>query len=153
MITLYNLELNDIKLPVLIKEKEIEYKSKPLSQPDRIVELCNKALHLNQLAEEHVIALAVDTKCNALGLFRVSHGCVDSALCNPREIFIRALLVGASRVVVVHNHPSGNCEPSFEDMETKRRIEEAGNLIGIKMDDFIIIGGNSFYSFYENEMM
>lgn len=150
----YRLELDAERHPVLIKEnEEVIYGAEPLTEPTKIVELCNKMMHLKFLAEETVIMIAVDTRGHIHGIFIVSHGTVDTAMCNPREIYIRALLVGASGIFIVHNHPSGDCRPSNCDLECAKTIEKTGKMIGIRLTDFIIIGETSFYSAKEDKII
>lgn len=149
----YRLELDAERHPTLVKEKEVSYYDEPITEPAYIVELCDKMVRLRFLAEENVIMVAVDTKGYVLGIFRVSQGTVDMATCNPREIFIRALLVGASRIFLVHNHPSGDCTPSKYDIECAKKLSEVGNIMGIKLNDFIIVGKDSFYSAKCNEIV
>ena len=153
--TIYGLELDTKKHPTLVKENEVSYKNddKPITEPAYIVELCDKLIRLRFLAEENVMLVAVDTKGYVLGIFRVSQGSVDVAICNPREIFIRALLVGASRIFLIHNHPSGDCTPSHYDIECAKKIAEIGNMIGIKLNDFIIVGKDSFFSANSNKIV
>lgn len=81
----------------------------------------------------------------------MNQGTVDTAMCNPREIFIWSLLVGASGIFIVHNHPSGDCHPSSCDLECATTIEKTGKMIGIRLTDFIIIGETSFYSAKEDK--
>lgn len=142
----YRLELDAERHPILVRENETRYGAGPLTGPAKIVELCNKMLHLKFLAEENIVMIAVDTRGYILGIFRVSQGTVDSTMCNPREIFIRALLVGASGIFVVHNHPSGDCSPSKCDLDCANTIEKIGKLIGIRLTDFLIVGKSAFYS-------
>ena len=72
---------------------------------------------------------------------------------NPREVFMRALLIGASSIVLCHNHPSGDPEPSRQDMEMTKRFKESGELLGLPVMDHIIIGGSDYYSFMENGLL
>lgn len=146
----YRLELDAERHPTLVKESEVLSYDKPITEPAYIVELCDKLIRLRFLAEENVIMVAVDTKGYILGIFRVSQGTVNMATCNPREIFIRALLVGASRIFLVHNHPSGDCTPSKYDIVCAKKIAEIGNIIGIKLNDFLIVGKDSFYNAKSN---
>ena len=96
--------------------------------------------HLNIMAEEYayVIALATDGAC--LGIFQISHGTVNASLVSPREIFIRCLLIGATNIIFIHNHPSGNPKESLEDRNITKKLKDAGLIIGIKLIDSIIIG-------------
>ena len=93
--------------------------------------------------------IALDSKQKPLGVFEISHGIVNMTICNPREIFIKALLCGASGIVIAHNHPSGDTTPLKEDIESYNCLKEAGRLIGINVLDSIIVG-DSYYSFMEN---
>lgn len=90
--------------------------------------------------------IAFNTKMKPLGVFEVSHGTVNGTCCQPRELFIRALLCGATSIVWAHNHPSGECEPSKEDMAMTKRILDAGEIIGVKCLDHIIIGKDTYLS-------
>lgn len=142
----YRLELDELRHPVLIKEQDTNYDVEPFTQPEKIVALCDEMMRLRYLAEENMIMVAVDTQNAVLGIFKVSQGIVDMTICNPREIFIRAFLVGAGGIFLVHNHPSGSCKPSKLDLQCAKRIEEVGKLIGIRLVDFIVVGKESFYS-------
>lgn len=149
-ITKYRTELNDNKHNVLVKEKAFNYQCNNLSSPESIAELLNECFRLNKMAEEYLYMIALDTKCHPLGVFEVSHGTVDSSLVSPREVFIRAILCGATHIILSHNHPSGVVTPSKEDREVYKRIKESGKLIGIELLDNIIIG-DGYYSFLEHE--
>lgn len=149
----YRLELDSNRHPVLINENEVKYSVEPIDEPSKIVELCNKMVRLRYLAEEHLVLIAVDTRGYILGLFKVSQGTVNSSMCNPREIYVRALMVGASAIFLLHNHPSGDCTPSKYDIECAKKLSEVGNIMGIKLNDFIIVGKDSFFSAKSNEIV
>ena len=121
-----------------------------MKSPCAIAEMMNAMYGLSRQAEEHIYMLALNTKCGLLGVFELAHGTVDSALCEPREIFIRALLCGASSVVLVHNHPSQDVNPSKVDCAVSKRIREAGGLVGVELTDHIIVG-DGYYSFMERK--
>ena len=72
---------------------------------------------------------------------------------HPREVFREAIKENASSIVICHNHPSGNCAPSDEDIETTKYLIEASNLIGIPILDHIIFDCDSYYSFLEHEFL
>ena len=84
--------------------------------------------------------ISLDYKCHPLGFFEVSHGTVNSSIVDPRSVFIRALLSGATSIILCHNHPSGDCTPSKEDVLLTKRIKEGGELLGIELLDHVIIG-------------
>lgn len=75
---------------------------------------------------------------------------IGISICNPREIFIRLLLCGASTFVMIHNHPSGDTNPSKADRMVAQKLKEAGDLLGITMIDSIIIGYHYYLSMKEN---
>lgn len=77
-------------------------------------------------------------------------GTLNYSLVHPREVFKEAFLVGASAIICVHNHPSGNIKPSVQDIEITNNLVELGIIHGIKVLDHVIIGEYSYYSFLEN---
>ena len=77
-------------------------------------------------------------------------GTINQATTHTREIFKEAYLVSASSIVCLHNHPSNDVTPSKEDILFTDRLMKVGNMHGIKLVDHIIVGDNSFYSFYEH---
>ena len=100
--------------------------------------------------------VALTTALEPIGVFEVSHGTVSLTACTPRELLIRACLCGAARIAVAHNHPSGNTRPSPEDRRACRRLQEACGVVGIGLDDFIIIGDlaeGGFFSFAEQDLL
>ena len=81
----------------------------------------------------------------------VSVGSLTASIVHPREAFKAAILANAAAVIVSHNHPSGSVEPSPEDIELSRRLREAGELLGIRVLDSIVLGeGTSMYSFVDS---
>lgn len=79
-------------------------------------------------------------------------GTINYSIVHPREIFKEAYLVGAVSIIIVHNHPTGDVRPSQQDIETTKKIIEVGNLLGIKLDDHVIVSQNNYYSFFENAL-
>ena len=78
-------------------------------------------------------------------------GTNNQSLVHPRDIFKEAILSNASKIICIHNHPSGNALPSKEDERVTVRLKESGELMGIPLLDHVILGSNSYYSFKENE--
>lgn len=93
--------------------------------------------------------LLLNTRARLISESNISTGTVDMALISPRELFIEAFQKGASYIILLHNHPSGDPAPSNEDVRITRRVREAGALIGIELLDHIIIGDNCFTSMKE----
>lgn len=148
-IVMYRMEMDDDRRNILKQEKEFEYlQADSFDNAGILVEMLNKMFCLDRQSEEYVYMIALNAANRILGIFEISHGTVNTALCNPREILIRALLCGAVNIILAHNHPSGVTKPSNEDIAVYRRIKKAGEAIGIGLLDNIIIG-DSYYSFEE----
>lgn len=122
------------------------------NSPQIVYKLMRDYVKLVELAEEEIYVIAMNTKSRVLGLFMVSHGTVNATVSSPREIFHRALLIGAVNIILVHNHPSLDTIPSADDEMVTIKIKEAGNLLGIKLLDHIIVG-NGYYSFREHNKL
>lgn len=148
----YNTYLDATKLPVLEVEKTYEFEGNTLKNPREITEMFKTVFKLHKRTEEYVYMLATDTRCHLIGLFEISHGTVDASLLSLREIYMRALLCGATGIVIIHNHPSGVTTPSEDDIQITNRIVEAGIIMGITVLDSIIIG-DDFYSFQEHDCL
>ena len=154
-LTSYNVKINrETNRTELIKEKAINYSTcKKMQSPKLIVDALNSFLDLQNMAEEYVYLLTLNTKSDITGIFEISHGTVSNCIVTPREIFNRALMIGATGIILVHNHPSGYPEPSYEDLCITRRIKQAGELIGIELLDHIIIGENNFISLHKEKIL
>jgi DNA repair protein RadC len=132
----------DNQLTELVKDKATNYAipNNKLSSPQEIAKMMVDLYQLDIQAEEYVYMVAFNNKMYPVGVFEISHGTVNASLLSPREIFMRALLVGAVNIVLVHNHPTGDVTPSREDILSTERIAEVGKMLGIKLIDHIIIG-------------
>jgi DNA repair protein RadC len=84
-----------------------------------------------------------------IGFEVVTEGLLNSSLVHPREVFRGAIVATSAAILIAHNHPSGNSEPSAEDIAITRQIVESGKIIGIPLHDHIIFAGESFTSFAE----
>ena len=151
-VTEYKLMLDSDRKNVLVKERSTCCKQvDSLRNPELIVQMMNAVAHAEVLAEEHVWLLAVNVKGRLIGLFEIAHGTVDGCILSAREIFARACICGAASIVLVHNHPSGEVEPSKQDDLMTQRVAEAGKIMGIHLLDHIIIGYGTYYSYHEME--
>jgi len=101
--------------------------------------------YLQKFDRERVIRLDLDNKNRVIGEETVAIGIGEAAIMSPREVFRGALLSGATRVIVLHNHPSGDPTPSSEDQEIVRTLRAAGRLLAIPVLDFVIIGEDGRY--------
>lgn len=102
---------------------------------------------------EHFIALYLNGTHEVKTYSVVSIGLLNSAPVHPREVFRGAILVGSASIIVAHNHPSGNLEPSPQDLKVTRDLQEAGTVIGIKLLDHIIVTQESYLSFQEKGLI
>lgn len=104
---------------------------------------------LRHLTIEKIILIMMDSKSRLIKDMTISSGTVNASILAPREIFVNALKYEAVNIIILHNHPSGDPTPSNDDIYSTKRIMEAGNLIGIKLMDHIIIGDNRYVSLKE----
>lgn len=102
--------------------------------------------------KEHFIILYLDTR-NKLIIDKVSVGTLNASLVHPREIFKNAIKANAAQIIIAHNHPSGNPEPSPEDIALTRRLDEAARIIGIELLDHVIVTSSGFTSLKERELI
>ena len=107
---------------------------------------------MRYLDREQFQVMMLNHKKAVLGIETVSIGTLNSSLVHPREVFKQAIKRSASTVILAHNHPSGNCEPSEQDLQVTSRLKEVGQIVGIEVIDHIIIGEDSYYSFRENNI-
>lgn len=141
--------MNEEKAPILIQQKATNYPAiLRLDTAFNVVKVMTEVFRIDEALAETVYIVAMDTKTKPLNFFCVNKGTVNSSLIDVRGIMIRLLLSNASSFVLVHNHVSGEPQPSNDDECVTKRIVEAANLIGITLCDHIIIGDNQkFYSF------
>lgn len=93
---------------------------------------------------EEFMMVALDTKLRPLRIVRITRGTLDASLVHPREVFRPAIQLAASAILLVHNHPSGDPQPSREDYEVTQTLEQAGKMLGIRVLDHIVVGdGNA----------
>jgi DNA repair protein RadC len=96
--------------------------------------------------KEHFWAILLDTRNHLIKSVEISVGSLDTSIVHPREVFKEAIAASASSVIVAHNHPSGNPEPSQDDIKLSKRLKEAGELVGIGVVDHLIIGEGRYLS-------
>ena len=102
--------------------------------------------------EEFVIVL-LNTANVIVGMSQISAGGLAASIVEPRQVFKVAVLANAAAIIAAHNHPSGNVEPSKEDIEITRQLVEAGQLMGIPVHDHLIIAGTTYTSLAERGLM
>jgi DNA repair protein RadC len=102
--------------------------------------------------KEHFYVMHLDIRNRVKLVELVTIGTLTSSLVHPRETFRRAVMQGAASIIVGHNHPSGECEPSTEDTKVTKLLFEAGQILGITFLDHLIFTTHSFFSFKENRV-
>lgn len=98
---------------------------------------------------EYFLTLLLDGKNRIIREEQISEGSLNQSIVHPREVFSPAVKESAAAVILIHNHPSGDPAPSREDREITRRLKEAGEIMGIRVLDHIIIGDGAYFSFVE----
>lgn len=126
-----------------------EYFTTPLS----VFLVMTEVFHLHQMSDEYMYMMAFDNQMKLMGVFEISHGTGKASLIDTRGVYKRALQIGATYITLAHNHPSGIPLPSRDDFNVCERMKKAGELIGISLVDFIVIGTNDFVSFHEKELI
>lgn len=108
---------------------------------------CRRAVPgvLQESDREQFFLICLNVKNEPTAIHTVSIGSLDSSIVHPRETFKAAVLANASSIIVAHNHPSGDPTPSQPDLEVTKRLQEAGELLGIPVLDHIIVGTEGAY--------
>lgn len=101
---------------------------------------------MRDLKKEKFTAIYLNTKNAVIRMETVSLGSLNGSLIHPREVFKTAILESAAGVIIAHNHPSGDPTPSLEDLQVTKRLIEAGEIVGIKLIDHVVIGEEGFES-------
>jgi DNA repair protein RadC len=103
--------------------------------------------------KEHFMTLHLDGKNRIIAMDIVSIGSLNQSIVHPRSVFMTACLSNAAAIILVHQHPSGDSTPSAEDIAITRRLKEAGEIMGIKILDHIIVGDGEYLSFVERGLL
>lgn len=128
----------------------ISEKRKQVKNPLDIATIMRAILmaeHVVDQSKEHFWVMGLSTKSIILYIELTSLGTLDSALVHPREVFRLSIMKACSKIVLIHNHPGGCPVPSNNDKTITKRLISAGDILGIKVLDHIIIGDDSHYSF------
>jgi len=146
-ITTYQTKFNEDRIISLVKEKSSNYPEySRIDSPETCAQMMESVFDASNLPEVRFWLIALNGARKIAGLFEVFHGTLMSSLVHPREVFVRAILAGAASIIIVHNHPSEMLDISEQDAEVTRRIKNAGELLGINLDDHLVIAGGGFVS-------
>lgn len=125
------------------------YKKKELLNPEKVARLVRSKL--KDYSKEHFYLIALDSR--NWSIHEVSLGTLNASIVHPREAFTEAIKSKASSVIIVHNHPSGDPEPSQDDLEITKRLVEAGKILDIEVLDHIIVTKKTFLSMKEKGIL
>src|SRR4030067_471346 len=126
------------------EELEPELKNFNIKDPESVVKAIRASI--KDKAKEHFKLILLNPRNKIIGISTISIGTLNASLVHPREVFKDAIMHSAASVVLAHNHPSGDPEPSEDDLTIIKRLVESGKILGIEVIDHIIIGKNNFYS-------
>lgn len=129
------------------------YRGKPLEPirgPDDVVRLLPK---LRREKCEQFTVLLLNARHESIGIETVSVGSLNASIVHPREVFRPAIVHSAASIVLVHNHPSGDPEPSEEDLSITKRLVQVGELVGISVLDHVIIADRGTVSFRSRQLI
>lgn len=140
----YKTKLVDGRKAVLEKDYSVNYPEMDsmMNSPEKVARLAKEFLHMHENTEEYMYMLCLNTKLRLTGIFEISHGNVNSSIVGTREVFQKALLGNAVSIILMHNHPSGDCTPSREDIAVTKKLVDAGRIVGVEVLDHIIIGSS-----------
>jgi len=122
-----------------------------IKKPETVFNLLKNEIG-NKMKENFYI-LSLTTRNNLIGVDKVSTGTLSASLAHPREVFLPAIKNSASTVIIVHNHPSGDTQPSEDDLEITKRLVEAGKILGIDVVDHIIVAKDNYFSFKDKGLI
>lgn len=132
-------------------EKEPRDASAPIRTPEDVAKIFIP--RMRDLKQEEFRVICLNSANKIITDRIITKGLLNSSLTHPREVFREAILEHAASVILLHNHPSGNKEPSREDIQITKQLVEAGKIIGIEVHDHIIIAGDDYTSMMERGLM
>ena len=139
---------------VLIKEKAKRYElPREIGSPKDAYRAVTTITNVQEEAQEVFGILILNTKNKIVAVHEISRGILNSSLIHPREVFKPAVLHNALSIICFHNHPSGDPNPSKDDAEITRRLVKAGEIMGIKILDHIIVGDDRYTSLKERGIL
>ena len=122
----------------------------PITNSGQVYELLK---YLIDETKEHFITLHLDSKNKILAIDHVSTGSMSANVVHPREVMKTALLSSAAALLCIHNHPSGNPDPSREDIDITRRLNDAAEVMGLRLLDHVIVGDGCYVSFADRGLL
>lgn len=143
------IEIVELRIKVV---KKLRNQYGEITSPDAAAKLCQRLI--GDRDREHMMVTALDTKNQPTRVEITSIGTLNEAVAHPREMFKMAVFSNAAAILLAHNHPSGQVQPSLEDREVTKRMVAAGRLLGIELLDHIIVGPTgSYFSFRQSGLL
>lgn len=127
----------------MVKEASVLYAARRILSPDDAAGLVRE--FIEDADRERLVIICLNTKNEPTAIHTVTIGTLNGSQVHPREVFKAALLANSAAIILAHNHPSGDPNPSREDVEITKRLKECGNLLGVSVVDHIVVGGEGKY--------
>jgi len=143
-------DYNRCEISMKIKDAPKKWRLLDITDESQVYKLLEK---MSDYDRENFVAIYLDSRNTLIAIHTISIGTLNASLVHPREIFKPALLCSAAAIILAHNHPSGDPEPSDADIELTNQIKKAGEVIGIELLDHIIIGRGSYKSLRNSPLM
>lgn len=134
------------KVRLILKEDNIEYTKDKITTTLDVIRLLNKVEQANLLPEESMFLICMNNKNEVISYSEVAKGGANYCCLDMKTIFKITLLANANKIILVHNHPSGDSTPSQEDIQMTERIKKACNIMSITLLDHLVIAGSSYAS-------
>ena len=138
---------------VELVKRSLEIGEETLPKIESVKDIIAQAVYMRDKTREHLMVIFLNARNEMIYKKPMFVGTLNANLVHPREIFQEALKQNAASVILVHNHPSGDAEPSEDDLTITKRIQEAGKIMGIDVLDHVIITKNKPFSFKENKLI
>lgn len=135
----------------MVRESSLKNQYGTISAPEDVRIMIKDLIGSND--REYFGVVCIDTKNQPTHISIVSVGTLNSSMVHPREVFKAAILSNSASIIIFHNHPSGNTNPSNTDIEITKRLVDAGEIIGIKVIDHVIVSDERYLSMKEKSMM
>ncbi|MDP8226828.1 MAG: DNA repair protein RadC [Candidatus Celaenobacter polaris] len=132
-------------------ESHITNFGEKIEKPETVYNLLRN--EIGNKKKESFYILSLTTRNKLISVDKVSTGTLSASLAHPREVFLPAIKNSASTVIIVHNHPSGDTQPSEDDLEITKRLVEAGKILGIDVVDHIIVARDNYFSFKDKGLL
>lgn len=132
-------------------ESQIIKYGEKIESPESVFNLLKN--EIGNKKKESFYILSLTTRNNLISVDKVSTGTLSASLAHPREVFLPAIKNSASTVIIAHNHPSEDTQPSEDDLKITKRLTEAGKILGIDVVDHIIVSRTNYFSFKDKGLI